>query len=388
MKKLHANPDRNSRDSVYRLSDWWRPEIVKNAKVAVFGAGALGNEVLKNLALVGIGNIYIVDFDIIQRVNLSRSVLFREIHEGKSKSKIACQSIHELNPYIKAKWFHGDIRHHIGLGIIRRMDVIVSCVDNNDARLFINRACWRTNKPWLDGGLNSIDGDVRVFWPGRGACFECTLSKYAYEELNQRKSCQQLEFKIEDEERIPTTPTAASIVGAIQTQEVLKILHGFDVPAGKILNFFGITGEFEWLTLKKRADCPSHTVFEPIIEIPQVSVRETSVANFAEIIRHSIGSDALIELGFWFVISWSCSICGKREDILKPVFQLTYEESICCGEERTLDVVSHFSGHESFADLTLSQIGIPPVEILRVNSGGMYHYVELSGDSINNQFIS
>ena len=63
---------------VFDLLSWYKMEVVKNAKVMVVGAGALGNEVLKNLALFGVGNIYIVDFDTIEYTNLTRSVLFRE----------------------------------------------------------------------------------------------------------------------------------------------------------------------------------------------------------------------------------------------------------------------------------------------------------------------
>ena len=58
--------------------DWWSQEKLKEAKVMVVGAGAIGNETLKNLALLGLGNIFIVDFDVISTSNLSRTVLFRK----------------------------------------------------------------------------------------------------------------------------------------------------------------------------------------------------------------------------------------------------------------------------------------------------------------------
>lgn len=65
-------------EGVYTLLSWFKKDKVKNAKVLVAGAGALGNEVIKNLALFGIGHIFVVDFDKIEISNLTRSVLFRE----------------------------------------------------------------------------------------------------------------------------------------------------------------------------------------------------------------------------------------------------------------------------------------------------------------------
>ena len=69
-------------DGVYDLLSWFDTERVRNARVLVVGAGALGNEVLKNLALFGVGNIYVVDYDTIEYSNLTRSILFREEDAG------------------------------------------------------------------------------------------------------------------------------------------------------------------------------------------------------------------------------------------------------------------------------------------------------------------
>ena len=62
------------------------------------GAGALGNEVLKNLALVGVGEIYLIDFDQIEKSNLTRSVLFRQRDCGRPKAEAAAEAVRDLNP--------------------------------------------------------------------------------------------------------------------------------------------------------------------------------------------------------------------------------------------------------------------------------------------------
>lgn len=118
---------------------WWQQEVVRNATVLVVGAGALGNEVLKNLALMGIGNLIIADFDTIEDSNLSRSVLFRAGDNGRRKVDIAAAAVKELNPDVGVKAWHGDINFEMGLGVFRHVDAIVGCLDNREARLSLNR---------------------------------------------------------------------------------------------------------------------------------------------------------------------------------------------------------------------------------------------------------
>ena len=138
-----TDPDTDRYHSFGYIS-WWQQEVVRDAKVLVVGAGALGNEVLKNLALMGIGNILIADFDTIEDSNLSRSVLFRESDRGKAKADVAAQAVRELNPDVKIKAWNGDINFEMGLGVFRHVDVVIGCLDNREARLSLNRSTIRT----------------------------------------------------------------------------------------------------------------------------------------------------------------------------------------------------------------------------------------------------
>ena len=85
--------DDEDRYSRLKLIGWWDQQRLASARVLVVGAGALGNEVLKNLALVGIGHITLIDFDTIENSNLSRSVLFRAADSGKPKATVAAAMI-------------------------------------------------------------------------------------------------------------------------------------------------------------------------------------------------------------------------------------------------------------------------------------------------------
>ncbi|MCH8857110.1 MAG: HesA/MoeB/ThiF family protein, partial [Proteobacteria bacterium] len=229
-----AVPDlRHDRAGTLRLISWWRQEAVASANVMVVGAGAIGNEVIKNLALLGVGHVMLVDRDTVELANLSRSVLYRERDEGRSKAHVAAERAEELNPSVQVRALHGDVAVDVGLGVYRRMDVVIGCLDSREARLTVNNACWLAGIPWVDGAIQELFGEVRVFVPGQGACYACTLTDADWTILREARPCSGLALANVLEGKVPTTPTIASIIGAIEAQEALKIIHGMASPAGK-----------------------------------------------------------------------------------------------------------------------------------------------------------
>lgn len=126
-KPIHIPNLQKDRFGTFEFISWWEREKVKNAKVLVIGAGALGNEVIKNLSLMGVGNIFIIDFDKIEAANLSRSVLFRETDNNRSKAEVAAARAKSVNPEVHIQYLNADVTTGLGLGIIRRMDVIIGC---------------------------------------------------------------------------------------------------------------------------------------------------------------------------------------------------------------------------------------------------------------------
>src|SRR4051794_17673400 len=101
--------DDSDRYSRLRLIGWWDQERLRAAKVLVVGAGAIGNEVLKNLAQVGIGQVWVVDLDEIEDSNLTRSVLFRRADRGKSKAIAAAAAMRDINPDVCVTPIHGNV---------------------------------------------------------------------------------------------------------------------------------------------------------------------------------------------------------------------------------------------------------------------------------------
>src|SRR3954463_15522473 len=103
--------------------EWWDQALLARTRVLVIGAGALGNEVIKNLALLGLGHVVVADMDRIELSNLSRSALFRESDEGKFKSECAVRAAKQIFPGINARAIVGNILADLGLGWFRWADV-------------------------------------------------------------------------------------------------------------------------------------------------------------------------------------------------------------------------------------------------------------------------
>jgi molybdopterin/thiamine biosynthesis adenylyltransferase len=151
------------RFSRFRLIGWWDQEKIRSARVLVIGAGALGNEILKNLALLGFGNIVVVDMDVIDATNLSRSILYRSTDLGKRKVDVAAEATKNIFPEASVHPINANVVHGLGLGLFGWADIVLAGLDNREARLWINRACWKMNRPWIDGAIEGINGVARVF---------------------------------------------------------------------------------------------------------------------------------------------------------------------------------------------------------------------------------
>jgi adenylyltransferase/sulfurtransferase len=380
-KPIHIPNLQKDRLGTFEFISWWEKEKVQDAKVMVVGAGALGNEVIKNLALMGIGHLFIVDFDKIEAANLSRSVLFREGDDHRSKAEIAAARAKAINPQVHIQYLNGDVTTEMGLGIIRRMDAIVGCLDNREARLAVNRFAYWMNKPWVDGAIQELLGLVRVFVPGQGACYECTLTEQAIRDLSLRYSCPLLARANILMGKVPTTPTIASIIGGMQSQDALKLIHGLPVEAGKVVHFNGLTNDMHTTSYNVRDDCESHWTYGEITELPARAERST-LDDLLRIACADLGLNAVIELDQELITKLECPNCHTVEEVLKPLSAVSYEAAHCptCGLLRETTMTHQITGDEPFLHRTLASVGIPALHIVRANNGQEYRFYELTGD--------
>lgn len=362
---------------------WWHQQRLRRARVLVAGAGALGNEILKHLALLGIGRIVVVDFDKVEISNLSRAVLFRPQDQGRAKTSVVAERLHELNPEVQVLPVSGDLEWELGLGLVRRMDVVLAGLDSVGARLALNEMCWKTGVPWLDGAVDELSGTVRAFVPPQGACFECGLTDEDYRQLSARYSCQLLPRHATVEALVPTTSTSASIVAAWQVQEAVKWLHGMPVMGSRGISYYGLTHEVFKPRYNRRHDCLAHDGLGEIMELPEASSAMT-VDGLRALLASRLGTEVDVELDREVMLGMSCPGCGAWTARIEPLFRISYPETLCpqCGAERDLRLTHRLAGQPVLGGMQLSDLGIPPLHILTAReSGGRTWNFEITGDA-------
>jgi molybdopterin/thiamine biosynthesis adenylyltransferase len=374
--------EQDDRFSRFRLIGWWDQEKLRSARVLVIGAGALGNEILKNLALLGFANIVIVDLDSIEASNLSRSVLFRASDVGRPKAEAAAEAVRNIFPEAQVHPITANVLHGLGLGLFGWADVVLAGLDNREARLWINRACWKMNKPWIDGAIEGINGVARVFLPGAPPCYECTLGETDWAILNKRMSCNLLALESDTEGKVATTPTISSIIAGLQVQEAVKLLHGLPVLAGQGFIFEGLNHTSYKVEDTENPDCMSHHTFGEMVRLEQRS-GELTLAQLLECARQQLGSgDVVIEFSRDIIHKLACSSCGAEEELFAAVGTVPYARGKCpvCGQMRAVITVHSYSGSEKFGQRSLNQLGLPLFDVFTARSNDREISYLLAGD--------
>jgi molybdopterin/thiamine biosynthesis adenylyltransferase len=375
--------DDDDRYSRFRLIAWWDQKKLAAAKILVVGAGALGNEVLKNLALMGVGTVYVADFDEIEESNLTRSVLFRRRDCGRPKAEVAAEALRDMNPDTRVVPLLANIITEVGLGLFRDVDVVIGCLDNREARLWVNRSCWKVSTPWIDGGIQEINGVAKVFVPPDGACYECAMTENDYRLINLRYSCPLLAREDILAGKVPTAPTISSIIAGIQTQEALKLLHEMPVASGQALVFNGVSNQFYQTAFQHKPDCLSHETYPAPIELPLSARRNTAQDLLAAAREHLAGHESCrLALDRDLVVSVDCPICNYSQRVLKPLHSVGMSQAECpeCKQTCKPNLVHEITASSDLAKEKLIDLGVPPYDIVRVSTPHGEHVFLLAAD--------
>lgn len=385
-------------EGVFTLLSWFKQDKVRNAKVLVVGAGALGNEVIKNLTLFGVGTIFVCDFDRIELSNLTRSVLFREkdAYELSYKAEVAAKRAMEINPQIKVIPIVGNLFSEVGLGIYKDVDVVIGCLDSRIARYLLNRLCMRVGKTWIDGSIENMTGVVKVYSPGIN-CYECNLSREEFNNIMLRTGCADVVRAQTSAGRVATTPISASIVGAMQSQEAMKIIHTsdgeptpFKTLSGKMWRFEGMTNTINMYKYSSwKNNCPAHERWTEIIQCDELSA-DMKVKEVLEKLKKILNVSVVeINMRNNKFIDKIISDRPEKEFVLH-IPESKLEDTIQSNEElRKLSyrTIFHKCFYETidesfpYMELSLIEIGIPRYDIIQVSTDKGLKYVELSKDA-------
>jgi molybdopterin/thiamine biosynthesis adenylyltransferase/rhodanese-related sulfurtransferase len=213
---------------------------LSKAKVLVVGAGGLGCPVLQYLAAAGVGTIGIIDFDVVEKSNLQRQILFGTSSLGRNKATEAKRKLDDLNDSIKIIAYPEKLTFQNAIQLFNQYDVIVDGTDNFETRYLINDACIITNKKLVFGAIYKFQGQVSVFNYNNGPSYRCAFPNKP--KKNAIANCSE----------VGVLGVLPGIIGTMQANEVLKIILGIgDVLSGKLLCYDALSYQTTILNIKK-----------------------------------------------------------------------------------------------------------------------------------------
>ena len=218
---------------------------LKAAKVLMIGTGGLGSPLGLYLAAAGIGQLGLVDFDVVDESNLHRQVLFGQGDVGRPKIEAAADRLRQINPLIELTPYETRLTSDNALELFEPYDLIVDGTDNFPTRYLVNDACVLTGKPNVYGSIFRFEGQVSVFWGARGPCYRCLFPEPPPPDLVP--SCAEG----------GVLGVLPGIIGALQANEVIKLILGQgDSLVGRLVLFDALSMRFRELNLRKDPECP------------------------------------------------------------------------------------------------------------------------------------
>lgn len=218
---------------------------LKDSSALLIGAGGLGSPLALYLTAAGVGRIGIVEFDVVDRTNLQRQILYGESTVGKPKLDSAAERLADLNPHVRIEGIPQQLSSQNALSIFADYDVVADGTDNFPTRYLVNDACVLTGKPNVYGSIFRFEGQVSVFNHDGGPCYRCLYAEPPPPGL------------------VPSCAEGGvfgvlpGIVGAMQANEVIKLLLGVgDVASGRYLLFDALKLSLRELRLRRNPGCP------------------------------------------------------------------------------------------------------------------------------------
>jgi len=325
------DPRRAQRYRRHDLIDWFSQEQVSAARVAVIGAGAVGNEVVKNLALLGCGTIDVFDFDTVELHNLTRSILLRESDAGRNKAEAVVERALDIDPHVTLRAVPGDFWETLSLGRLQEYDCAIAAVDNFEARLRLNQLCLIARVDMVNAGLDSRWAAVESFPFGASeatACYECTLPETAYARVAERYSCGGLRRRAGLERRIPTTAVTASVAGALATSAALRLGGEGRLHAQRRL-VDTIGGAGSTIRIERRAGCPGCGAFGQPPLVVRIRNRWATPHDCAGAAGEAVGEQPL-QLSDALIAGYECAACGPLAEAAQYVNRraTTFDDAI------------------------------------------------------------
>ncbi|EHB09874.1 Ubiquitin-like modifier-activating enzyme 5 [Heterocephalus glaber] len=235
-------------------------EKIRTFAVAVVGVGGVGSVTAEMLTRCGIGKLLLFDYDKVELANMNR--LFFQPHQaGLSKVQAAEHTLRNINPDVLFEVHNYNIttvenfQHFMdrisngGLEEGKPIDLVLSCVDNFEARMAINTACNELGQTWMESGVseNAVSGHIQLIIPGESACFACAPPLVVAANIDEKT------LKREGV-CAASLPTTMGVVAGILVQNVLKFLLNFGTVSF-YLGYNAMQDFFPTMSMKPNPQC-------------------------------------------------------------------------------------------------------------------------------------
>lgn len=356
-------------------------EVIRNTRILVVGIGAGGNELLKNLVLMGFGKFTLVDFDPIENTNLSRTTLFTKKDIGKSKALVAAERLTEMclheSPNIVG--LNAKIQD-IGRRMFLNHDLVVCCVDTKNARVYINDWCVRLKKPFFEMGFEKFVVQIS-FFPNQSISDPCLRDFIGNTSMSgRRQSCSKLKMHDTQLRHIPTIQVAAALAGVFIATEIILFLKGESRLKNKMMQYAAQYHRVLEIDIEKSEQCSAHSDHD----LPRYSSNLNSKNTFKELFeefRNEHNLECYISWQEEFIYKVECENC-RKDIFIKRFKSEVYDNERWCSDCRSTyredhPVTSNWlinknlfltnEKHTFFLNIPMSEFGVVSNDILVLN---------------------
>ena len=234
---------RYSRQISIKAMDIDGQEKLKQAKVLIIGAGGLGCAASQYLAVAGVGEITIVDFDTVELSNLQRQVLHFDENIGQAKVLSAKQTLAKLNPLININAINALLDDTEIDTLVSQHTLVLDCTDNVTVREQLNKSCFKHKIALVSAAAIRMEGTVTVFdYHANTPCYQCFSALFGEQQLTCVES--------------GILAPVVGMIGCIQATEAIKVICAMgQALSGKLLMVDAMTMEFRQMTLPKQPQC-------------------------------------------------------------------------------------------------------------------------------------
>ena len=338
------------------------------------GLGGLGSPVALYLAAAGVGELHLLDPDVVELSNLHRQVLYGTDDIGRPKAEAAARRLGALNPQITIKAETGAFDRATALDRVRSVDVVVDASDNFPTRYLVNDACVRAGRPEVFASVHRLEGQAAVFDARTGPCYRCLFPEPPPPEA--APGCGEAGV-------IGVVP---GLLGTVQAAETLRILLGWRPEGeGRLLLVDVETLEFREVRVRKRsgcAGCSAGVETTPLPEAPSADVQYGPLGSWFDFVSplelreelHGSQPPTLLDVRS----ETERTIAALPGSIWIPLDELPRRLAELASGRRPV-VYCQWGGRAERAGRMMAEAGLRPVRVLR---GGLDAYAAEADPSV------